>query len=116
MHELIKDFISGIQNKQHLMLLINKLDLCLNIEAGNETFHLYFKHGVAEASSFCTQAEDQVILVGNEKMLSELFNGKIKLREGERLNYFTIKGSFRSILVLESIFHLSRPTYVEIII
>ncbi|MEH7440813.1 hypothetical protein V7201_00645 [Bacillus sp. JJ1122] len=117
MEERIESFMNEIQKKNHIMLLVNNLDLCLTIEAEKQTYYLSFKKNKVEFSrDRAFPAFQYAKLSGREDLLLHLLDGNIKLREGINIGYFNLVCPFRTILVLESIFYLARPMPLKVFI
>ncbi|MGA9227609.1 MAG: hypothetical protein WB217_14795 [Mesobacillus sp.] len=117
MEEKIESFMTAIQKKNHIMLLVNNLDLCLSIETENQTYFLSLKKNKVELSKEGTfPAVQYAKLSGREDFLIQLLDGHIKLREGINIGYFNLVSPFRTLLVLESIFFLARPMPVKVFI
>ncbi len=109
MRECIELFSKEVGGKAHLLQLIKKLDLCLKLESEMDAYYLAFKGGKVELLISNVHSQFEVTIHGSEADLASLFAGEFKLREGIRWGYFTIEdGLFRDLLVLESIFYLSR--------
>ncbi|GAM14348.1 SCP2 sterol-binding domain-containing protein [Mesobacillus selenatarsenatis] len=109
MRERIDRFASEIQNKKHVLLLVNKLELCLKIEAESGTFYLSFKDGRVDFHETCMHAGYTASISGKDALLEQLFDGDLKLRQGVNMNHISTDCPFRSQLVLESLFYLARP-------
>jgi hypothetical protein len=109
MRERIDRFVNDIPNKEHVLQLVNKLDLILKIESESGTFYLSFKDGKVACHETCMLAAYTATISGKDALLDQLFNGDLKLRQGVKMSYFTIDCPFRSQLVLESLFYLARP-------
>lgn len=117
MHERIECFMNEIQKKNHIMLLVNNLDLCLSIEAENHTYYLYFKKNKVELNKDgSSSAAHYAKLSGREDFLIHLLEGQIKLREAINIGYLNLICPFRTLLVLESIFYLARPMPAKVFI
>ncbi|MEH7883568.1 hypothetical protein V7654_04505 [Bacillus sp. JJ1609] len=117
MEERIESFMNEIQNKNHIMLLVNNLDLCLSIEAEEQTYYLSLKKNKVEFSREGTfPAVQYAKLSGREDHLIHLLDGHIKLREGINIGYFNLVCPFRTLLVLDSIFYLARPMPAKVFI
>ena len=117
MQERIESFMNEIETKNHIMLLMNNLDLCLSIETENQTYYLSFKKNKVEFSeNSYFPAVQFAKLSGREEFLILLLDGQIKLREGINIGYFNLICPFRTLLVLESIFYLARPMPAKVFI
>lgn len=109
MRERIDRFANEIENKKHVLQLVNKLELCLKIEAESGTFYLSFKDGRVAFHETCMHAGYTASISGKDAILEQLFDGDLKLRQGVKMNYISTDCPFRSQLVLESLFYLARP-------
>jgi len=117
MEERIESFMNEIQKKNHIMLLVNNLDLCLSIETEKQTYYLSLKKNKVEFSrEGKITAVQYAKLSGREDFLIHLVDGHIKLREGINIGYYNLVCPFRTLLVLESIFYLARPMPAKVFI
>jgi hypothetical protein len=83
MEEKIESFMNEIQKKNHIMLLVNNLDLCLSIEAENQTYYLSLKKNKVEFSRDGTfPAVQYAKLSGREDLLIQLLDGHINAHLG----------------------------------
>lgn len=114
MGERIELFMNALQKKGHIMQLINKLDICLEVETEDNTCYLYFqKNRIEMTDQQNLSAYYHAKLSGRETLLADLFDGKIKLREAVNDGSLSITCAFRTLLVLESIIFLARPMPAE---
>jgi hypothetical protein len=117
MHVRIESFMNEVQKKNHIMELVDHLDLCLAIEADNETHYLYFKKNSMEyRKDSLPTALQYAKLTGKSDFICDLLDGNIKLREGINIGCFNLVCPFRTLLVLESIFYLARPMEKKVFI
>ena len=117
MQARIESFMDEVQKKNHIMLLVGNLDLCLEIESDHVSHYLYFKKNRIEyKKDHLSLSQQYAKLAGNSDFLCHLLDGKIKLREGINIGYFNLVCPFRTLLVLESIFYLAKPIHVKVFI
>jgi hypothetical protein len=109
MRERIDRFVNEIPKKEHVLQLVNKLDLTIKIEAESGTFYLSFKDGKVACHETTINAGYTATISGKDALLNQLFDGDLKLCHGVKMNYITTDCPFRVQLVLESLFHLVRP-------
>ncbi|WP_213370714.1 hypothetical protein [Mesobacillus boroniphilus] len=109
MREIIDRFVNEIPNKEHVLQLVDKLDLNLKIVAESDTYYLFFRDGKVDCCETWIDTGTNAKISGRDAHLEQLFNGDLKLRQGVKMNYFTIDCPFRAQLVLESLFYLARP-------
>lgn len=109
MEELIQIFISAIKKRGHVLTLIEKLDV-LKIKLvceGKEEF-LVFHQG--EVILITNQEEKYAIyeICGQLNSIKSLLEGKEKLRNLINNRQLKVKAPLRTILLIESIFYLTR--------
>jgi hypothetical protein len=111
MIERIVQFTKEMENKNHIIPLLKNLDLCLTLETVSDgAYYLYFQNNKIELrGNNSIPADSYATIRGEKNLLNCLFDGEIKLREGVSLNYFQLNCTFRTLLVLESIFFLGKP-------
>ena len=109
MRERIDRFVSVIPSKEHVLQLVKKLDLDLKIESDSETFYLSFRKGKVVWSDYNFPAGNTVTISGRDAYLEQLLDGDLKLLQGVKMNYFTTDCPFRVLLILDSLFYLSKP-------
>ncbi|WLR55706.1 hypothetical protein LC048_01440 [Mesobacillus subterraneus] len=109
MREQIERFVAEIPKKEHILQLVNKLDLIIKIEAKSGIFYLSFKDGKVVCHETCIHNGYTATISGTDALLDQLFEGDLKLLHGVKYNHLTIDCTFRDLLVLESIFYLARP-------
>jgi hypothetical protein len=110
MREDMDYFLNEIGEKTHILQLIKKLDLCLELQMDQEVEYLSFKGGKVERFTSNIHSQFQITIRGQAGYLAQLFRGECKLRQGVRWGYFIIQDApFRDLLLLESVFYLARP-------
>lgn len=117
MHARIEGFVNEVKKKNHIMQLVDHLDLCLEIEADNVTNYLYFKKNRIEfRKDELSPTLQYAKLSGKSDDICDLLDGKIKLRDGINIGCFNLVCPFRTLLVLESIFYLAKPMFKKVFI
>jgi hypothetical protein len=117
MKERIENFRNALVRKNHIMQLVHNLNLCLEIRTEQTTLFLHFqKNAINLSESKCPLDAQHIKLTGNEEQILFLLDGKFKLRDAILLGYLEMEGPYRTLLALESIFHLARPLPEEIFI
>lgn len=108
MHELVKQLTDRIQKLNHLLPILPEEELYIQFESETETVVVAIsKHKIEQKKEV---DERRVLTVrGSKKALEALLNGKLKLQQQIRLQEVHISGSFRHMLLLESLIHLSKP-------
>ncbi|RDE36733.1 sterol-binding protein [Parageobacillus thermoglucosidasius] len=108
MHELIKQLTERMQKLNHLSLILPDEELYIQFECETETAVVAVsKHSIEQKEA---ADERQVLTVrGSKEALEALLNGRLKLQQQIRLHEVNISGSFRHMLLLESLLHLSKP-------
>jgi hypothetical protein len=109
MKEMIQIFISAIKKRGHVLKLIEKLDgLKIKLVCEGKEEFLVFHRG--EAILITDNKEKAAIyeICGQLNSINSLFEGKEKLRNLINNRQLKVKAPLRTILLLESIFYLTR--------
>jgi hypothetical protein len=108
MRELVKQLTERIQKLHHLSPILPEEELYVQFECETETVVVAIsKHKIDQKEEV---DERRVLTVrGSKEALETLLNGKLKLQQQIRLQEVHISGSFRHMLLLESLLHLSKP-------
>jgi hypothetical protein len=113
--ELVQLFVKNLERKKHIFELINHVKLVLTIESDWESYSIFITNGVVSMSPTTIEKNSaKVKIQGNTEAISSLLNGSLKLREGANRDELHIVGSFRQILLLESVFYLAGKSVVNI--
>jgi hypothetical protein len=105
---LIQQFIERIQTLHHLLPLLPEERVYIRFECENENvIFAISKNGTEEEK---TVDEKRLLTIrGSEEAIETLLTGELKLQQQMRLEELSVAGSFRHMLLLESIFHLAKP-------
>jgi hypothetical protein len=108
MEGTVQWFVERYNVKNSLTYLFNSLPMIICLQTDNKTYHLTFTNEQA-SYDVGTQNEGGAIvqICGSNEAISELLLGKQKLRYLISMRSLTVNGSFRTILLLESLFYLT---------
>jgi putative sterol carrier protein len=81
----------------------------VRIQTENNQFVLAFNENIVELFDFEEDQNYDVELEGSYDTISSILTGELKLRQAARTNDLLIRASYRKLLLLESIFYLSKP-------
>ncbi|WP_027410051.1 hypothetical protein [Anoxybacteroides tepidamans] len=107
-HELVKKFMERVQTLQHLLPILPEEALYIRFECDGEMMLVAVsKNGVQRKQ----EADERRLLTvrGSKEALVSLFHGELKLQQQLRLSELFVSGSFRHMLLLESLLHLAKP-------
>lgn len=107
---MIQIFISAIKKRGHVLTLIEKLEaLKIKLVCEGQEDSLVFHHGEV---IFLVDSNDSFVtceIIGQRDSIYNLLEGKEKLRNLINNGQLKVKAPFRTILLIESIFYLTRP-------
>lgn len=110
MEEAVQTFIKGLKEREDLLQLVTNSEFQLSFVCGNQTFRLAFQNGDVSL----LHKEDEMFTVietsGKQEELEELLVGKEPLRSLMRKKQLKVSAPFRTILLLESIFYLTKAS------
>jgi|GEM_PF-419270 len=105
-----QQFIERLQTLSHLWPLLPEERLYIRFECKDENITF----AISKTGTAREEAVDERRLLtirGSEEAIVALLNGELKLQQQMRLKELSVAGSFRHMLLLESIFHLGKPYY-----
>ena len=110
MKEIIQIFFSAIKKRGHILKLIEKLDeLKIKLICEGQEEFLIFQRGEV---FLLTDKSDSAVayeISGQQESMYSLLEGKEKLRILIKNEQLKVKAPFRTILLIESIFYLTKP-------
>ncbi|MGG0717344.1 hypothetical protein ABE096_07055 [Robertmurraya massiliosenegalensis] len=112
MLELLRILIDEVTERGHLAPLLNKTSLSVHLISGDDQAILQIENGVMELNESVSMTTNAVIK-GNKDVMQALLTGKMKLRKASEAEQLEWQGSIRASLLLESLFILAMPNYVE---
>ncbi|OKO88389.1 hypothetical protein BRO54_3681 [Geobacillus proteiniphilus] len=108
MRELVGQFVERMQVLRHLVPILPDEQLYVRFESDDETALLLI--GKESAARGMENDERKTLTVrGSKEALASLLNGELKLQQLVRLREVHVSGSFRQLLLLESLLHLAKP-------
>ncbi|GAJ57573.1 hypothetical protein B23_0763 [Geobacillus thermoleovorans B23] len=108
MRELVGQFVERMQVLRHLVPILPDEQLYVRFESDDETALLLI--GKESAARGMENDERKTLTVrGSKEALASLLNGELKLQQLVRLREVHVSGSFRHLLLLESLLHLAKP-------
>jgi hypothetical protein len=108
---LIQQFIERIQTLNHLLPLLPEERVYIRFECENENVIFAISKNGTENGE--TVDEKRLLTIrGSAEAIQALLTGELKLQQQMRLKELSVYGSFRHMLLLESIFHLGKPYYL----
>ncbi|SFB12393.1 MULTISPECIES: hypothetical protein [unclassified Bacillus (in: firmicutes)] len=106
MQEFVEQFSKSLRSKKHLLQLVQTKDLGILFDTGEDRSFLHFKDGEIVDRESDASKKELVQLQCSREVLNDLLGGRIKLRELS--NEIKVKASFRNVLLVESLFYLSK--------
>ncbi|MEH7178991.1 hypothetical protein [Neobacillus vireti] len=110
MNEMIELFLSAIKERGHVLKLIEHLDgLKIKLVCEDHEIFLIFHRG--EVSVFVDNGEKLITptISGQKESIFYLLQGKETLRNLIRNGQLVVNAPFRIVLLIESIFYLTKP-------
>jgi hypothetical protein len=108
MRELVKQLAERMKTLNHLLPILPEEELYVRFESETGTAVVVIsKHRISPKAEV---DERRVLTVrGSKEALESLLSGRMKLQQLIRLQEVHISGSFRHMLLLESLLHLAKP-------
>ena len=117
MIEIVNHFIEALKNQEYLHAIIQQADFRINLAADGQVIQLVFYHGEITVEQEISDSLTRFEISGSQTAIAQLLKGKERLRLLERNGCLKIVAPLRMVLLLESIFYLTRPDhYLEKII
>src|SRR4051794_6820920 len=107
MMELANAFIANFTVQGHVLPLIQHVEVRVTVQCEQETIHLEIKNGAIKILQVNAQPSKYRIS-GKPNAIKQLFEGTAKLRMLERRGDLKVAATLRTILLLESIFFLTK--------
>lgn len=102
----VQKFLMSINKRGHVLKLIERLELNIRLVIDQKDFVLAFANGTV---SLLEDTKDtEVTISGHQDSVSLLVEGKEKLRSLIKEGQLQVAASFRAVLLLESIFYLTK--------
>ncbi|NRD76423.1 SCP2 sterol-binding domain-containing protein [Bacillus sp. BRMEA1] len=109
MIEAINTFLQQVKVREHIVPLIQQADLRVSLHCHAAPVQLVIKNGeILMLHDSEQQIKPNNVIWGSAHAFELLLEGKTRLRELERNGDLKIEASLRMILLLESIFYLTK--------
>jgi hypothetical protein len=108
MIDTVQAFIKSINERKHVLTLIEDIVLAIEFEVQDETFSLFLKNGqVCIADEPCSSS-NKFRIHGEKESVKALISGREKFRTLIKNGNLQCSAPFRTILLLESFFYLGK--------
>ncbi|MEH7344143.1 hypothetical protein V7122_09735 [Bacillus sp. JJ1532] len=108
MEKMAASFIEEVKSKSHLQKLLADSSLLICIKAGDIEVPLKFLDGHISIYPDIQKQQFDAIISGSKESIHAILTGSEKLREAIRWKKVSVDSTFRKILLLESLFFLSK--------
>jgi hypothetical protein len=107
---LIDQFVERVKNIHHLLPILpdDHLHIYFQWEDGKALLSIS-KDEIKRLEDVTFRLKDSITIRGASQSIACLLSGNLKLQQQLRLKELAISGTFRQILLLESIFLLAKP-------
>jgi hypothetical protein len=110
MKEMMQIFLTAIKKRGHILKLIEKVDeLKIKLICEGQEDFLIFQRGEVFLHSDKSVTSYSYEINGQRESIYRLLEGKEKLRILIKDGQLKVKAPFRTILLIESIFYLTKP-------
>ncbi|MCL6573118.1 MAG: hypothetical protein K6T88_15780 [Bacillus sp. (in: Bacteria)] len=107
MIEAVQTFLATLKEQEHLLPLIHNANLQVALQTKQETTLLAIKNREIFILPELANQQEHIVISGNIKALKQLLEGKGTLRFLTSKGLLKVSASFRTTLLLESIFYLT---------
>jgi hypothetical protein len=109
MMEMIQTFLIKVKERDHIRSLLNNADsLIVRFICGHQNIDIFLKNGectlLYDPSENFTECE----IYGEIETVQQLLSGERKLRSLMQKGRLQVKASFRTLLLLEALFYLTK--------
>lgn len=108
MMETVQAYIKTINARKHVLLLIENIDLTIKLTAKEQSVFLCLKNGKVYLATESDPKTWQCEIMGEYKTVIDMILGKEKLRTLINKGDLRVTASFRTLLLLESLFYLAK--------
>lgn len=109
---LLHDLVEKVNERGHLVSLLQNARLSVNFHTEDETGILTIENGRLNFGESSERMPD-VFISGNKSNIASLLLGKEKLRRASENNVLQLKATYRQALFLESLLLLSNTNLKE---
>ncbi|GIN62110.1 hypothetical protein J27TS8_21030 [Robertmurraya siralis] len=111
MLELLRILVDEVNERSHLTPLLHKT-ISVQLIADEEQAILQIEDGVLRIYEDERNAAN-VFIMGKKQVMEAIITGNLKLRKAIAAQEVDWQGSLRTALLLESLFRLAIPNYIE---
>lgn len=108
MIDLVEKFIETTQQQVHMQPLLAKADLSVDFITGCEKISIGIQNGTVFLNNGIVKTANTYQVIGKAEELRELLEGDERLRRLADQSKLSIQAPFRTLLLLEGIFYLSK--------
>lgn len=109
MEQLIQQLIKELKQRNHLFYLIPKHTVKLSLKCSDESYQIILQRDGVTYNNSATEIESDISITGAKDSLIDLLCGNIKLQQALKGQKIKVSGTYRLVLLVESIFLLCRP-------
>ncbi|MED3563765.1 hypothetical protein [Bacillus xiapuensis] len=109
MMEMIQTFMTKVKERDHLRSLLNNADsLMVRFICGQQNIDIFLKNGECTLLYNPSGNFKQCEIYGDIETIKQLLTGEGKLRSLMKNGRLQVMASFRTLLLLEALFYLSK--------
>ncbi|WP_374049578.1 hypothetical protein [Neobacillus sp. OS1-2] len=108
MIEVLNTFLVKIQDQAHVLPLIHQADVQINLRCGEQIVQLIIKNSTIMSLQNSEVQPSKYEITGSPAAMKQLLNGTERLRVLEQQGRLKVSAPLRTILLLESIFFLTK--------
>lgn len=108
MIELVQSFILVLREREHVLQLIRNTVLTVDLISEGKNASIALIRGEVHFSNHPVKNSDQCEIKGEVGIIKDLLEGKEKLRFMIKRGELHVSASFRTVLLLESLFYLAK--------
>ena len=112
LNQVLSTFIETFNQKPALSNLVKEKTIKICFETTDlEHYYLFFENSGALTHPISTEEKFETVTIkGKKQIITEIVKGQLKLRQAISDQDLIVTATFRSVLLLESIFYLVNPT------
>lgn len=108
MIDTLQAFIRSINERKHVLLLIQNSVMTIELVTKDEAFSLLIKNGEVFITEMDSESSNKYRICGEKDRIKDLISGREKLRTLMKKRELQFTAPFRTTLMLESFFYLGR--------
>jgi hypothetical protein len=109
MIEMIQPFLTKVKERDHLRSLLNNADsLMVRFICGQQNIDIFIKNGECTLLHDSSEIFSKCEISGDKETVKQLLSGEGKLRLLMQNGRLQVMATFRTLLLLESLFYLTK--------